>query len=430
MTEVRAIADALGARAEEVCRRLLPKGRRSGRYWTVGGVDGAPGRSMWVRLQPPGRPGAWTDAATGERGDLLDLIALRLGARSLAPALDEARAILSLRAPAPAVHRGAPVSSAARTAAATRVWRASRPLAGTHAEAYLRARGLEPGARGSLRFHPALSHHDDTRVRPLPALVGAVTTDAGALSAIHRTWLDPERPAKARVRSPRKALGPVHGHAVRFEGAPAHPPLLVVGEGLETVLAVLTALPTLPGAAALSAPGLAAFVPPPALERLLIARDNDPAGERAARRLARRCRESGLAATLLVPELGDFADDLAAFGPSALARRLQPYLEPTAPPVAPRDGQPRNTRNQPMSGSPDTRHDTATYTRYRDGDWAVRVPAEVHPLEIGEVARLDVHRRSGPVHCETVRCVWRGLSHRSGQRIAICEILPDTPDTK
>ena len=320
--QIREIADALGVRAEEVCRRLLPRGRRHGRYWTVGGLDGAPGRSMWVRLGPPGRPGLWMDAATGEHGDLLDLIRHHLGATSLGPALEEARAILSLP-PAPCrVLRPPPTSTAERTATARRLWGACRPLAGTHAEAYLRARAIAPGDLPALRFHPDLHHRDETRFLQLPALVAAVTGCEGELVGIHRTWLDPCRPAKAGVPSPKKALGLIHGHAVRFAGAPESASLLVVGEGIETVLSVLTALPRLCGAAALSAPGLAAFAPPSGVDRILIARDHDPAGERAAERLAQRCRELGIDAKVLVPAAGDFNDDLLALGPAALAERI------------------------------------------------------------------------------------------------------------
>ena len=55
------IAKALGERAEEVCRAYLPHGRRQGRYWTAGDIRGARGRSLFVRLTPPGVPGKWTD---------------------------------------------------------------------------------------------------------------------------------------------------------------------------------------------------------------------------------------------------------------------------------------------------------------------------------------------------------------------------------
>ena len=61
MSAAAAVAAALGARAEEVCRRYLPHGRRQGRYWTAGDIRGARGRSLFVRLAPPGVPGKWTE---------------------------------------------------------------------------------------------------------------------------------------------------------------------------------------------------------------------------------------------------------------------------------------------------------------------------------------------------------------------------------
>lgn len=75
------LARRLGRDAEAVCRHYLPAGRREGRYWLVGDVENSPGRSLFVRLRGPesgkGAAGKWTDAATGEHGDLLDLIAAR-----------------------------------------------------------------------------------------------------------------------------------------------------------------------------------------------------------------------------------------------------------------------------------------------------------------------------------------------------------------
>ena len=44
------IAAALSVRAEDVCRRYLLRGRKQGRYWTVGDTNGAKGRSLFVRL--------------------------------------------------------------------------------------------------------------------------------------------------------------------------------------------------------------------------------------------------------------------------------------------------------------------------------------------------------------------------------------------
>ena len=116
----------------------------------------------------------------------------------------------------------------------------------------------------------------------------------------------------------------MHGLAVRF-GRPAAGTLLV-GEGIETVLSIVTALPDTVAAAALSAGSLGAFAPPPGVARLVIARDNDVEGERAAERLVRRCARTGVAALVVVPDGGDFNNDLVSLGAQALAARLAPLF--------------------------------------------------------------------------------------------------------
>ena len=321
------VATALAERAEAVCRRYLPNGRRQGRYWVAGDLDGARGRSLYVRLAPPGVPGKWTDAATGEHGDLLDIIRHRVCAPTLRTALDEARAFLA-RPAAPAAGGGDAYDA---TEAARRLWRRCRAIDGTHAEAYLQARGLARCRFPALRFHPSLVYKDSGGVRRLPALVAAVTGDVGerpshgAVLGVQRTWLDPRSPAQAGVASPRKALGRIFGYAVRF-GSPADGASLLVGEGIETVLSLVTAVPAIAAAAALSAGSLGAFAPPAGVARLVIARDNDPEGERAAERLARRCARAGVAALIVVPEGGDFNDDLLALGSHALAASLAPLF--------------------------------------------------------------------------------------------------------
>ena len=72
------LARRLAREAEAVCRRYLSNGRREGRYWLVGDARNTPGRSLFVRLggadSGKGAAGRWTDAASGEYGDLLDII--------------------------------------------------------------------------------------------------------------------------------------------------------------------------------------------------------------------------------------------------------------------------------------------------------------------------------------------------------------------
>jgi len=70
---VRDLAADLARHAEALCGELLPAGRRDNQYWRVGSLSGERGSSLAVRLTgaPPGR---WADYATGDHGDLIDLI--------------------------------------------------------------------------------------------------------------------------------------------------------------------------------------------------------------------------------------------------------------------------------------------------------------------------------------------------------------------
>ena len=320
------VSALLAQRAEAVCRQYLPNGKKQGRYWCAGDARGASGRSLFVRLSPPGTPGKWTDAATGEHGDLLDLVRLATGSASLRETLAEARRFLAQPAAAP---RSTDRDTYDRTAAARNLWGRCGPIDGTRAEAYLRARAIHRCRFPALRFHPALPYRPDAGGwRRLPALVAAVTGDDAELAGVHRTWLDPLRPAKARVSRPRKALGRVHGLAVRFGNA-ASASTLLVGEGIESVLSLVTVLPdadhssTL-SAAALSAGSLGSFVPPANVTRLILAPDRDEEGEIASLRLQLRCKRLGVATSVLLPAGNDFNEDLVSFGAEPLARRLAP----------------------------------------------------------------------------------------------------------
>ena len=116
-------------------------------------------------------------------------------------------------------------------------------------------------------------------------------------------------------------MGHLLGHAVRFgvAGSASAKVVMVAGEGIETVLSLWTVMPTMPMAAALSAGHLAALLFPIDLRRLYIPRDNDRAGCWAAEKLAARAREAGIEAIVLVPQLGDFNDDLRQLGGERIA---------------------------------------------------------------------------------------------------------------
>jgi hypothetical protein len=144
--------------------------------------------------------------------------------------MDEARLFLALPRPAFASSAGANRPThvpGTPPDAASRLVRAGRPVPGTPAEAYLRARGITaPLDWPALRFHPSVYYRadPDSKIEIWPALLAAVTACDGAITGIQRTWLDRERPAKAPIADPRRAMGYLLGNGVRFgqaEPAPA-----------------------------------------------------------------------------------------------------------------------------------------------------------------------------------------------------------------
>ncbi len=328
------LARRLARDAEAVCRHYLSNGRRQGRYWTVGDVRNTPGRSLFVRLSGPeagpGTAGHWTDAASAEHGDLLDVIRESCGLVEFRDVAEEARRFLALphaeprRGPEP-VRTPIPAGS---PEAARRLIAMSQPIRRTLVETYLRHRGIKAvHDAGALRFHPRCYYRPDdgSPTETWPAMIAAVTDLDGRITGAHRTWLAPDGVGKAAVDTPRRAMGGLLGHAVRFGAADD---VLAVGEGIETMLSLRCALPVMPMAAALSANHLAALLLPPALRRLYIARDADAAGDTALTALTERAEAAGIEALALSPRRGDFNDDLQAFGPGALRAALRIQLAP------------------------------------------------------------------------------------------------------
>ena len=327
------LAQRLGRQAEAVCRHYLDAGRRQGNYWQVGDVRNTPGRSMFVRLKdsPKGPAGKFTDAATGEHGDLLDVIRESLGLIDFADVAEEARRFLSLPRPEPEpppkMHARAPVRTGS-SEAARRLVVMSQPIGGTIGETYLRKRGITAlHGTGNLRFHPRCYYRpdDDSPTETWPAMIAAVTDLSGQITGAHRTWLAPDGSDKAPIDMPRKAMGDLLGHAVRF-GIPGE--VMAAGEGIESVLSVREVVPGMAAAAALSAAHLAALLFPDTLRRLYIIRDDDPAGDGAMATLIERANAAGIEAITLSPIFGDFNEDLRQLGADALRANLRVQLAP------------------------------------------------------------------------------------------------------
>lgn len=136
------------------------------------------------------------------------------------------------------------------------IWSEGLPIAGTHASAYLTARGIlhQNGLR--LRFLPSATYFVWSRARhsfiaagAFPVMLAAITGPDGRFAALHQTFLDPVAPRKAVIVDPetgrthgddgqllfaaKKVRGP-RGVGVIHLTRPIAPVTAVVGEGIET----------------------------------------------------------------------------------------------------------------------------------------------------------------------------------------------------
>jgi hypothetical protein len=334
MSAQRSIADLsadLSDRAESFCRQYFPDGRKQGNYWQVGDTSGAKGQSLAIRLQAQGgrKAGAWVDFATGEYGDLIDLLRERLGSVTLKEALREARSFLG-DAPCPAVPHATrkverpDAASGKRIVRARKLFAAGKPVLGTLAATYLQRRGITR-LGPALRYHPQVFLRQGEDVpdppRRSPTLLAKITNNWGQITGCARFYLDPSTGSLAAIENPKRILGQLHGHAIRFWSGTVRTDL-IVGEGLENTLSVGTTLPEFDLASCLTATHLGLFIPPPGIRRIWIARDNDEAGRNASKRLRNQLESRGITGGDLVPMMGDFNDDLRAFGRDALRRSL------------------------------------------------------------------------------------------------------------
>lgn len=163
--------------------------------------------------------------------------------------------------------------------AAIRLWGQARPVEGTPAERYLRARGLPPPYT-QVRFHPRTPLGSGAERLHLPALITAVRDISGVI-AIQRTYLDPSG-AKRTMVQPRRTLGRLGSGAVRLVPAGER---LGIAEGYETACAAMHLL-RLPVWASLGSTRVAHVAIPPSVRTVVLLPDHGRAGvlaESAAR---------------------------------------------------------------------------------------------------------------------------------------------------
>ncbi|SEN60787.1 DUF7146 domain-containing protein [Palleronia pelagia] len=334
------IKHMLLAQVDRVAQTYAPAAPGSytdkGKYFTLnpGRVDRNVG-SFYVNLSGP-YAGRFQDHATGQGGDLLDLIQLHLNC-DLAGALREARAFLGLETVDPATRaqreRAAAEAKAHRAQAerdererADRRARQAKALwlsgvdgiEGTPVGQYLRERrGIDlarlPRRIRVLRYlRDCFYSHTDPETGEViegsyPAMVAPVVDARGRVVACHRTYLalgHDGRWDKAPVPKAKKVLGmygagaihvwrgnhpgPRGGQPPSLKDAP-HGTRVFIAEGIEDALSCALVVPEHRVLAAISLGNLANVVLPPAVTRVTLIADRDE-GEQAQKQLERARR--------------------------------------------------------------------------------------------------------------------------------------------
>jgi hypothetical protein len=202
------------------------------------------------------------------------------------------------QAPAPVRDDGA------RLAFALRLWDEAQPIGGTLAERYLsetrklREAGLAAlpsNINDVLRFHARCPFGRGNRNPCLIALMRDARTDVP--TGIQRIGLTSSAKKIDRLMLGRSGI-------VKLWPAGTQ---LVVGEGIETVLAAATRIPYCdtplrPAWSALSSDGLGQFPVVPNVQRLIILVDHDPPGKTAASYCAGRWERAGRSVVQLTPD--------------------------------------------------------------------------------------------------------------------------------
>lgn len=330
---IEEIKELIVARMGEFAYHYAPPAKGSyedkGKYFTLN--PGRADRSVgsFVIHTSGRRAGKWEDFATGQHGDVFDLIGLRLGLAQMVDQLREARHFLGLATDSPAEARQREVALAAARARraeaeaqakrdqdkasrrAEAMWLAAEPqIAGTPVDLYLKARGIDLATIGhqprALRYLAKCrySFEDKTTGELIefdgPAMLAAMTNLAGRIVAVHRTWLTigPDgRWGKVKIPHPSdegkflpakkvyawgdgcairlaSGLGPKGGKGPPLNRCPAGT-RVYIAEGIETALSARILRPEARVLAAYSLSNMGKVGLPPEVTEVVLITDHD-----------------------------------------------------------------------------------------------------------------------------------------------------------
>ena len=321
------LRSALRDNFERLAEALLGKPlSRNGHEWRWGSRG-----SRAVVVRGPNR-GVWCDHEADTGGGPIDLVMWAQDC-SFADAVTWSRNWLGMSAAKLAALPAAPLpdreardaEEAARQvgklAVAARLWTESRLIAGTPAELYLtcaRAISCPPaGWPAAIGFHARSC-----------SLIAAATWPDGTLRAVHRVFLTAAG-VKAAVLPEKRTDGVLAGALVRLAAPELFGQPLMVGEGVETALSLLSAT----GAATWATLGRMPLVEEmPQDCRVLFARDDDAPGSAADVKVLRGIagwRVAGVDVRVATPwaephgDRSDFNDVIQQGGSEAVLARIE-----------------------------------------------------------------------------------------------------------
>lgn len=292
--------------------RMLSGGRFYRGEFLCGSLGGEQGDSLKVKLQGEYR-GFWKDWATGEGGDVFDLIQGVLGT-DFAGAAKVARGIAGLEIrPSKAAKKAVIPESLKKKSWTMPVCRhIFDAVSQTSAYSYLISRGISAAtiSKAAGQDHDlCMAHsiyHGPTSSK-WPAMIGKVRAADGVVTGIHRTFLTPDG-RKAPVEPVKMMLGECAGGAVRL-GVWRPGDVLNVCEGIETGLSAMQLFGLSNMWCALSTSGMKALqLPKDAL--VTVYADADPAGVDAAEYFAGKHKDSKVIVAYPGLGLNDFNDML------------------------------------------------------------------------------------------------------------------------
>jgi len=292
---------------EEICQHILPNGRRQGFYWKVGSINGEKGKSLSICLNET-KGGIWKDFATGEGGNILELIKLVLHLNT-----KQAFEWLEIHYGNPSLNVKSPSTKPKSKNSidfAIEVWKRGSEVQGTLGERYLQSRGIYRPTPPSVRFINDLRHSPSKS--DFPALLCLIQNQAGKIQGVQRIYLSGDGSGKAKIESPKMILGEIKGHAIRLGEASIK---LGICEGVETALSILEAGVSFPVWSAISSTNMPEIQIPQEVKEVILFPDGDEAGESAVIKTAKRFFSEGKTIRIVRPPKGkDFNDLLCEVG--------------------------------------------------------------------------------------------------------------------